>query len=266
WPTDRSPSSSSSRIWSLVGSPRTLKKRAAAAALAGARTEYISGKQDIMCTGRLGRVQRDFRQEKPECPATPQLTGTPTRSHRRPPPPHCQATRPSSRGHRAMLAGRPAEVAAIAASAAWTRNEAAARLRDWPGACYDEDGRVVGFAGIAAAPITTHLVTTEAGSSWAWCVLDPLIILPLLNERGRVAARSGITGTPGELVVTPDSGTPVTAGGEEVYVSFLTPTGPFTSEVRQTCRDYVLFFYGRHNAERWTSEHPGTTALPLDEA
>src|SRR5215467_7432758 len=54
WPTERSPSSSSSSIWSLVGSPRTLKKRAAAAALAGARTvKYISGIVAEAGTGRI---------------------------------------------------------------------------------------------------------------------------------------------------------------------------------------------------------------------
>jgi hypothetical protein len=30
--------------------------------------------------------------------------------------------------------------------------------------------------------------------------------------------------------------------------------------------DYALFFNGRDSAERWTAEHPGTTALPLEEA
>jgi Alkylmercury lyase len=30
--------------------------------------------------------------------------------------------------------------------------------------------------------------------------------------------------------------------------------------------DYVLFFDGKESAQRWTSEHPGTTALPLDDA
>lgn len=168
--------------------------------------------------------------------------------------------------YRAMLTGEPAEVTAIAAGAGWDTNEAAAQLSDWPGVYFDENGRVIGFWGLTAAPISTHLVTTEAGSSWAWCALDPLFILPLLNEHGTVASRSGVTGTPVELEVTPDRVGRVTASSEDVYVSFLTPTGPFSSDVRLTFCDYVLFFNGILNAERWTSEHPGTTALPLAEA
>ena len=78
--------------------------------------------------------------------------------------------------YRAMLTGEPAEVTAIAARAGWDKNEAAAQLSDWPGVYFDENGRVIGFWGLTAAPISTHLVTTEAGSSWAWCALDPLFI------------------------------------------------------------------------------------------
>lgn len=167
---------------------------------------------------------------------------------------------------RAMLAGRPAKVTAIAADAGWNPTEAAAQLRDWPGVYFDDDGRVAGFWGLATAPITTHLVTTEAGSCWAWCALDPLFILPLVNERGIVTARSGVTGTRIELVVTPDNVRQITAGGNEVYVSLLIPKGPFSSDVRQSFCDYVLFFDSKQSAERWTSEHPGTTELPLADA
>lgn len=168
--------------------------------------------------------------------------------------------------YRAMLAGTPGEVTTIAAGADWRADEAASQMRKWPGVYFDEQGKVIGFWGLTVAPISTHLVTTKAGSSWAWCALDPLFILPLVNERGTIAARSGVTGKPVELVVTPDRVTPLAAGSDEVYVSFLTPTGPFTSDVRLTFCDYVLFFDSRQTAERWTSEHSGTFALPLNEA
>ncbi len=99
----------------------------------------------------------------------------------------------------------------------------------------------------------------------AWCALDPLFILPLVGERGTVAARSGVTDTPVELEVAPDQTSRVSPG-DDVYVSFLVPSGPFTSDVRLSFCDYVLFFDGKSAADRWTSEHPGTTALPLDDA
>src|SRR2546427_126076 len=76
------------------------------------------------------------------------------------------------------------------------------------------------------------------------------------------AYRAVLAGKPAEIARV----TPASAGGEEVHVSFLIPSGPFTSDVRLPFCDYVLFFDGRHSAERWTSEHPGTTALPLEEA
>ncbi len=167
--------------------------------------------------------------------------------------------------YRAMLAGKPVEIATIAADAGWDSTEAANQLAVWPGAYLDDAQRVVGFWGLTVEPISTHLVTTESGSSWAWCALDPLFILPLVGERGTVAARSGVTDTPVELEVAPDQTSRVSPG-DDVYVSFLLPSGPFTSDVRLSFCDYVLFFDGKSAADRWTSEHPGTTALPLDDA
>ncbi len=167
--------------------------------------------------------------------------------------------------YRAMLAGKPAEIGAIATDAGWDPTQAANQLADWPGVHLDEANRVIGFWGLTVKRISTHLATTESGSSWAWCALDPLFILPLVGERGTVAARSGVTGTPVELDVAPDHASRVSPG-DEVYVSFLVPSGPFTNDVRLTFCDYVLFFDGKPAADRWTNEHPGTTAMPLDAA
>src|SRR5712691_9368220 len=106
--------------------------------------------------------------------------------------------------YRAMLAGKPAEIVAIATAAGWDPTDAANQIADWPGAYLDEAKRVTEFLRLTVEPISTHLVITESGSSWAWCALDPLFILPLIGERGIVAARSGVTGTPVELDVAPD--------------------------------------------------------------
>ena len=167
--------------------------------------------------------------------------------------------------YRAMLAGKPSEIAAIAADAGWDSGEAGNQLADWPGVYRDESNLVIGFWGLTVEPISTHLVTTEAGSSWAWCALDPLFILPLVEERGTVVARSEVTGTPVELDVAPDRTNSLSPGGD-VYVSFLVPSEPFTSDVRLTFCDYVLYFDGKPAADRWTNEHAGTTAMPLEGA
>ncbi len=167
--------------------------------------------------------------------------------------------------YRAMLAGKPSEIAAIAADAGWESVEAANQLAEWPGVYLNESNQVIGFWGLTVDPISTHVVTTESGRSWAWCALDPLFILPLIGERGTVAARSEVTRTPVELDVAPDRTSSLLPGGD-VYVSFLVPSGPFTSEVQLTFCDYVLYFDGKPAADQWTSEHAGTTALPLDDA
>ena len=167
--------------------------------------------------------------------------------------------------YKAMLAGNPSDIAAIAADAGWDSKDAATQLADWPGVYLDDANRVIGFWGLTVEPISSHLVTTESGSSWAWCALDPLFILPLVGERGTVAARSEVIGTAIELDVAPDLAGSVSPGGD-VYVSFLVPSGPFTNDVRLTFCDYVLYFDGKPAADRWTSEHAGTIAMPLDDA
>jgi len=167
--------------------------------------------------------------------------------------------------YRAMLAGKPSEIAAIAADAGWDSGKAANQLADWPGVYLDDANQVIGFWGLTVQPISTHVVATGSGSSWAWCALDPLFILPLLGERGTVAARSEVTGTAVELDVAPDRTSSASPGGD-VYVSFLVPSGPFTNDVRLTFCDYILYFDGKPAADRWTSEHAGTTAMPLDDA
>src|SRR5260370_26954801 len=129
--------------------------------------------------------------------------------------------------YRAMLAGKPAEIEAIATDGGWDATDAASQLAEWPGVYLDDAKRVIGFWGLTVEPISTHLVTTASGSSWAWCALDPLFILPLIGERGTVAAQSGATGTPVELDVSPHQARRVSPG-DEVYVSFLLSTVPFT--------------------------------------
>src|SRR5262249_9901531 len=147
WPTERSPSSSSSRIWSLVGSPRTLKKRAAAAACVGARTvEYISGKQDITCTGPTEGAPQDFAEEEPNVPRVTVDRFTDAIAQAMPPLTARQLDLVLA-AYRAMLTGEPAEVSAIATGAEWDKNEAAAQLSDWPGVYFDENGRVIVFRG-----------------------------------------------------------------------------------------------------------------------
>src|SRR5713101_1620330 len=87
--------------------------------------------------------------------------------------------------YRAMLAGKPSEIAAIAADAGWESVEAANQLAEWPGVYLNESNQLIGFWGLTVDPISTHVVTTESGSSWAWCALDPLFILPLVGPHGR---------------------------------------------------------------------------------
>ncbi len=55
--------------------------------------------------------------------------------------------------YRAMLTGKPSQIAAIAADAGWDLTEATNQLTEWPGVYLDEAKRLIGFWGLTVEPI-----------------------------------------------------------------------------------------------------------------
>lgn len=88
-----------------------------------------------------------------------------------------------------LTEGRPATIEAIAAKAALAPRAVSTRLDTWPGVFKDGDGNVVGFAGLALSGMA-HSFEAEGGARiFAWCALDPMLIVPILGRPARIAAR-----------------------------------------------------------------------------
>src|SRR2546425_9058335 len=65
----------------------------------------------------------------------------------------------------------------------------------------DDEGRVLGFGGLAAAPMHHHL-EMDGRTLWTWCARDSLFIPEILGKRARVVSPDPDTGELVQLVLT----------------------------------------------------------------
>jgi alkylmercury lyase len=163
-----------------------------------------------------------------------------------------------------LAQGAPVTPAEVAAHAHQPEAVVQATLKAWPGVFWDELDRVVGFWGLAI-PKMDHRLQVDGGKPiYAWCALDPFLIVPVIRRPAKVQSKDPITGEPITMTVTPQ-------GLEEVspasaVVSFLAPTKAFDFDVIETFCNYVLNFTSRETAERWASAREGIVLLPAAEA
>ncbi len=163
-----------------------------------------------------------------------------------------------------LAKGDPVTPGEIAAHAHEPEAVVAATLRGWPGVFWDDQGRVIGFWGLAI-PEMDHRFQAEHGKPmYAWCALDPFLIVPVIGRPARVESKDPVTGEPITMTVTPrgiNDLSPATT-----VVSFLAPNKPFDFDVIESFCHFVLNFASRESAERWAAEREGIVLLPAAEA
>ena len=137
-------------------------------------------------------------------------------------------------------------------------------LDGWPGVFRDDQGRVVGFWGLAI-PEMGHRFHAEGGKPiYAWCALDPFLIVPVIGRAAHVESKDPVTGETVTMTVTPDGVEDISSAS--AVVSFLVPEKPFDRDVIQSFCHYVLTFASRESAERWASQRDGIVLLPVADA
>ena len=99
---------------------------------------------------------------------------------------------------------------------------------------------------------------------YAWCALDPLLIVPVIGRNAEVKSKDPLTGEGIELTVTPDEILEVSPAS--TVVTFLIPDKPFDRDVIQTFCNFVHYFASPDSAERWASGREGIAILPMHEA
>ena len=167
--------------------------------------------------------------------------------------------------YRLLAKGEPVTSEAIANASDLPAGRVEVALSTWPGVYRDDEGRVVGFWGIALSKIDhEYRLVVEGKTSFAWCALDTLFIPAYLGKTLRVETTDPVTGTSVSLVVD-EIGvrelTPPTA-----VVSVVIPNGPFGFDVIESFCEKVFFFASEETGRSWIAKHEGTTLLSVPEA
>ena len=131
----------------------------------------------------------------------------------------------------------------------------------------DDQGRVLGFGGLAAAAMH-HRFEVVGLTLGTWCAWDSLFIPEILGKPARVASPDPENGEVVRLLVSPDR--IESAEPEDAVVSFPLPDAhdfdTSAANVMAKFCHFVFFFTSRSSGERWTAKHPGTFLYSLDEA
>ena len=131
----------------------------------------------------------------------------------------------------------------------------------------DEEGHVLGFGGLAAAPMP-HKLDLDGRTLWTWCAWDSLFIPEILGEQAQVESRDPQTGGTIRLTVTPEGVR--SQEPETIVVSFVALDAELfnssADNVMGSFCHFVFFFKSRESGEAWATEHEGTFLLTLAEA
>lgn len=167
--------------------------------------------------------------------------------------------------YRELARGAPVSQSSLADRVSMPPQSVAEQLQNWPGVYYDREQRVIGFWGLAIAPMPPHGLRVDGRQLYAWCAWDTLFLPALLGATAEVESVCRASGAPVRLTITPRS--IVSAEPARVLVSFLLPEAEAVNEnvITSFCH-YVHFFSSREAANPWRHEHPETFLLPLEDA
>lgn len=172
--------------------------------------------------------------------------------------------------YRELAKGRPVDADQLGRALGVTSDESRALLeRDaiksfvYP----DSEGRVLGFGGLAAAPMH-HRFEVGGRNLWTWCAWDSLFIPEILGREARVTSPDPETREIVRLVVTGDK--VESAAPSDAVVSLIRPEAQAfdtsAANVMAKFCHFIFFFSSRQSGERWIAKHPGTFLYSLDDA
>jgi alkylmercury lyase len=131
----------------------------------------------------------------------------------------------------------------------------------------DSAGRVVGFGGLATAPMH-HRFEVGGRTLWTWCAWDSLFIPEILGRPARVTSPDPESRETIRLIVTPERIESVVPS--ETVVSFIRPAvrtlDISAAKVMANFCHLIFFFSSRQSGERWVAKHPATFLYSLDDA
>jgi alkylmercury lyase len=157
--------------------------------------------------------------------------------------------------------GAPVALEQLADAAAWPVEDVDAALAAQTSAERDDEGRLVGFA-LTLRP-TTHRITVDGRTLFAWCATDTLMVPVILGRPALVESTCPSTGQAIRIELTPDR----VAGVDppEAVITAVRPRGRL-ADVRSTTCAHGHFFSTIAAAAAWTDAHPDGHIHPVEEA
>ena len=172
--------------------------------------------------------------------------------------------------YRELAKGQAVDAAQLGRALSLSPAEARALLERDPIKAFvyaDDQGRVLGFGGLAAVPMH-HRFEVDGRSLGTWCAWDSLFIPEILGKPARVTSPDPENGEVVRLLVSSDG--IESAEPEDAVVSFLLPDArdfrTSAANVMAKFCHFVFFFTSRSSGERWMAKHPGTFLYSLEEA
>lgn len=137
-------------------------------------------------------------------------------------------------------------------------------LETWPGVYYDDEGKVIGFWGLALNEMP-HKMLIDGRELYAWCAWDTLFLPALIGGIAQVTSRCAQNGTEIQLTISQQGIESVTP--ETTVLSFVTPdeNGIREDVINSFCHA-VLFFQSPEAGNQWKKEHPDTFLLSVQDA
>jgi alkylmercury lyase len=167
--------------------------------------------------------------------------------------------------YRCLAEGSPATASEVAERSDADEERVLDLLGTWPGVYLDEEGRVVGFWGLAINKLSpTHRLEVAGRELFAWCAWDTLFLPGVLGATASVRSVCPTTGEIISLLVSPER--VQHSSHPDATVSFLLPERDFDADVIQSFCHFVHLFASHEAGEAWTASHPGTFLLSLDDA
>lgn len=167
--------------------------------------------------------------------------------------------------YRVLAYGVPVPPEYIAVAAGVSADVVSTTFARWPGlARLDQTGRVIACLGLSLEP-TQHRLEIDGRELYTWCAWDSLFIPRLLGATAAVTSRCPVTGSPIQLLVTPNRVAEVKPA--EITVSFLlacdSASGP---SPMGACCPHIHFLRSPEGRDQWLADHPAGFVLSLDEA
>lgn len=165
--------------------------------------------------------------------------------------------------YRRLAAGQPVPPQDIAGEAGLDTTTVRRLLDSWGAVFRDDQGRVIGFWGLAIAEMP-HRLRLGATDLYAWCAWDPLFLAHIIGPL-EVASNDPETGE--EITYRLDGDGHIhDLSHPQSVLSFLRPDRPWSGDVVASFCHYVLHFTNPGSAEQWTARHDGTLVLDRADA